>query len=245
MPDLPARGSVHYGTTRIDYSIRPATRKTLAIHVFPDGSVVTDAPRTATEDEIAAKVKSRGAWVLKQQRIFAAYPPAIPARRYVSGEEVRYLGRQYRLKLLVGHERSAKLKGAHLEVTLLAQDGVDVAKKLVDAWLRDRADAIFHSLVGSCLGRTSGIGVKTVPEWRMLRMRKRWGSCTNSGTLILNPELVAAPKDCIEYVIFHELCHLRVRNHSAAFYRLLSRVVPKWEHLRMKLNRAVELRLEY
>ncbi|MBI9081292.1 MAG: M48 family metallopeptidase [Pseudodesulfovibrio sp.] len=245
MSDLPTRGSVQYGTTRIDYSIRPATRKTLAIHVFPDGSVITDAPRTATEDEIAAKVKSRGAWVLKQQRTFAAYPPAIPARRYVSGEEVRYLGRQYRLKLLIGLERSAKLKGAHLEVTLLAQDGPDAAKKLVDTWLRERADAIFNSLMGSCVERASRIGVNNVPEWRMLRMKKRWGSCTNSGTLILNPELVAAPKDCIEYVILHELCHLRVRNHSIEFYRQLSRVVPKWEHLRMKLNRAVELRLEY
>lgn len=76
-------------------------------------------------------------------------------------------------------------------------------------------------------------------------MQKRWGSCTNSGIIILNPELVAAPKECIEYVILHELCHLRKRNHTLGFYRLLLKMVPKWEQLRMKFNRAVELRLEY
>jgi hypothetical protein len=76
-------------------------------------------------------------------------------------------------------------------------------------------------------------------------MKKRWGSCTNEGIVIVNPELAAAPKDCIEYVLFHELCHLRVRNHTPAFYRLLARLAPDWEALRLKLNRTVELRLEY
>lgn len=76
-------------------------------------------------------------------------------------------------------------------------------------------------------------------------MRKRWGSCTKAGKIILNPELIAAPKDCIRYVVMHELCHLIFKNHSQDYYRLLSRVEPEWMMLRTKLNRAVELRLDY
>lgn len=245
MPDLPESSTVVFGATRIEFAIRPANRKTLAIHVFPDGSVVTDAPRDATEAEVADKVKRKGAWILKQKRLFASYPPVIPARQYVSGESLRYLGRHYRLKVKEGDDRSAKLLGAFLEVSILPGDGADSVESLVQDWLRSKARNTFDTILKTCVARAAKIGISEAPPWRILRMRKRWGSCTKNGTVILNPELVAAPKDCIEYVILHELCHLKIKNHSQSYYRLLSQVVPDWEQLRMKLNRAVELRLDY
>ncbi|WP_027179683.1 M48 family metallopeptidase [Maridesulfovibrio bastinii] len=245
MTDLPILRSVLFGTTQIEFSIRPANRKTLAIHVFPDGSVVTYAPLDATEAEVAEKVKRKGAWILKQKRQFASYPPAIPARQYISGESLAYLGRHYRLKVREGDIRSAKLIGSFLEVSIQAEDDTDVVESLVQAWLRSKAQSVFDSLMKVCVARSARIGIVDSPPWRLLRMKKRWGSCTKDGTVILNPELIAAPKDCIEYVILHELCHLKIKNHSRKYYRLLSQVSPNWEQLRIKLNRAVEWRLDY
>ena len=244
LTNLPAFSSVAFGTTEIKFAIRPAARKTLAIHVFPNGSVVTDAPLNATEAEVAQKVKRKGAWILKQKRLFASYPPAIPARRYVSGEGIAYLGRHYRLKIKEADTRSAKLIGAFLEITILAGDGVEAVESLVQSWLRSKALNMFDSLMKACVAKAAIIGINEVPSWRLLRMKKRWGSCTKNGTVILNPELIAAPKDCIEYVILHELCHLKIKNHSQKYYQLLSKVAPEWEQLRIKLNRTVEWRLE-
>jgi predicted metal-dependent hydrolase len=73
-------------------------------------------------------------------------------------------------------------------------------------------------------------------------MPKRWESCTGQDNIILNPELIAAPKDCIDYVITHELCHLKVRNQSPAFYKLLAAVMKDWELRRKRLNEMVEVR---
>jgi len=71
--------------------------------------VVTDVPLEANEAEVTDKVKKKGAWILKQKRLFASYPPAIPARQYVSGERLSYLGRHYRLKVHKGNVRAIKL----------------------------------------------------------------------------------------------------------------------------------------
>lgn len=245
MSDLSKISSVLYGKTEIAFSIRQASRKTLAIHVFPDGTVVADAPQGASTLEVAETIRKKGAWILTQKRHFASYPPVIPARQYISGESLSYLGRHYRLKVCEGHVRATKLIGAYLEISHLPLDGPGIVGSLVKAWLRAKAYIVFKSLLSSCVNVTAKIGITELPPWSMLLMRKRWGSCTKAGRIILNPELVAAPKDCIRYVILHELCHLKINNHSHHYYKILSCVEPEWEKLRAKLNRSVELRLEY
>ncbi|MGE4296472.1 MAG: M48 family metallopeptidase [Desulfovibrionaceae bacterium] len=237
--------AIQFGLSAISFEVLRANRKTLAIHVFPDGEVVVIAPSGAPQAAIEATVRKRAPWIIKQRRVFASYPPEIPARQYASGETFRYLGRQYRIRIVRATARSAKLKGAYLTLSILEADQDDVAKKLMNDWLRSKAKRIFSDLLAQCAHEAASIGVAATPPLRLLSMKKRWGSCTNEGIVILNPELVAAPKDCIEYLIFHELCHLRVRNHTPTFYRLLHRLAPEWKMLRLKLNQSVELRLEY
>ena len=72
-------------------------------------------------------------------------------------------------------------------------------------------------------------------------MKTQWGSCSPGGRLTLNPYLVKAPRECIDYVILHELCHIAEHNHSDKFYRLMKRVMPKWEAVKDRLDKNASI----
>ena len=78
-----------------------------------------------------------------------------------------------------------------------------------------------------------------MPPLVVRQMVRRWGSCTTTGKVILNTDLVRAPVHCIDYVIVHELCHVRVHGHDKAFYRLLSACMPDWESRKARLESFV------
>ncbi len=234
--------SVLFGQTEIAYSVNVSDRKTLAIHVYPDGQVAVDAPMNASHEAIAEKVKKRASWIFKQQIQFEAYPPILPQRQYLSGETHRYLGKQYRLLVIQGETDKVKLMNGRLVVETVVADSQERVKKLLQDWYRQRAKAIFTERYTCCVGLVAKRDINHQQGFQLRFMSKRWGSCTHQGIIILNPELIAAPKDCIDYVITHELCHLKERNHSQAFYRLLASVMKDWELRRKRLNEMVEVR---
>lgn len=234
--------SVLFGQTEITYCVNASDRKTLAIHVYPDGQVVVDAPITASHEEIAAKVKKKASWIFRQQLQFEAYPPAMPKRRYVSGETYRYLGRQYRLIVNQGIAECVKLLHGQLVVEVVNPKNSEKVKALLQEWYRLRAKTIFLERYDLCVKQVGKLGIEHHQGFQLRFMPNRWGSCTRQGSIILNPELIAAPKDCIDYVITHELCHLKERNHSQAFYKLLAVVMKDWEMRRKQLNEMVEVR---
>lgn len=234
--------SVLFGQTEIIYRVNACDRKTLAIHVYPDGQVVVDAPMTASHEAIAAKVKKKAPWIFKQQLQFEAYPPALPQRRYVSGETHRYLGRQYRLQVNQGLVDQVKLVHGRLLVETPTPNNTEKVKTLLQEWYRLRAKAVFAERYDLCVRQVAKLAIQHQQGFQLRFMSKRWGSCTAQGKIILNPELIAAPKDCIDYVITHELCHLKERNHTQAFYKLLSAMMKDWESRRKRLNEMVEVR---
>jgi predicted metal-dependent hydrolase len=238
----PPAHSVLFGDTEINFSLNYVDRKTLAIHVYPDGQVGVDAPLATDIDKIYGKVTKRASWILKQQRKFESYPAPLPERRYISGETHRYLGRQYRLKVIEGVSEAVKMTRGMLQIeTHNPQDRMCV-QKLLQAWYRSKALSVFTERYAQCLQDVERLGIHHNKGFQLRYMSKRWGSCTGKGTITLNPELIAAPKDCIDYVIIHELCHLKEHNHGPAFYRLLTASLKGWELRRKRLNEMVEVR---
>lgn len=235
------RQQVQYGTTAIDYELTYSERKTLAIHVYPDCSVMVNAPLGSALEDITPLVLKRAAWILRQQRQFQQYasPNPLP-RRYVSGESYRYLGRQYRLKVVEDAVERVTLSRGYL--TVQVADTTDKARieRLIDQWYRGHARRVFQERLDVCFPRVAALDI-AYPTLTIREMKTRWGSCTAAGHIALNPRLIQAPKDLIDYVILHELCHLKEHNHSTAFYRLLDRVLPDWSERRQKLN-ALEIR---
>jgi len=214
--------------------LKRSRRRTLAISVLPDGTVEVTAPVGAAIEKIREKVEKRAGWITRQRRSFAALSARRPPRRYCAGATHRYLGRQYRLKVTAGDEQSVKLKGAFLCVISRTGSEKSVAA-LLAGWMRERAREQFGRRLAKWYEWCNKQG-RPNPRLRLLAMPKRWGSAHKDGWVALNPELVRAPSHCIDYVIAHELCHLKHPQHDKAFFVELDRLCPKWKTLKARLE---------
>lgn len=214
--------------------LRRSNRSTLAISVLPDGTLDLVAPRGSSESDITAKVAKRLRWIVRQRTTFADMNRDRMPMRYESGATHRYLGRQYRLKVWKDVHTKVRLVGAYFHITTPNGTPGEVEAAL-NAWLRAKAVAHFTERLARwepwCAARKL-----PCPSLRLLRMSKRWGSSRPDGRIALNPELVKAPSICIDYVITHEVLHLKHSDHSTSFRRLLGIHLPNWRAIKEKLE---------
>ncbi|MDT3486259.1 M48 family metallopeptidase [Stenotrophomonas maltophilia] len=239
------RASQHriaYGDEVIVFSLRrqPSRAETrVAIHVEPDARVLVDAPDTAPLAEVLVAVKKRARWISQHVSAAKARLAHVLPREYVSGESLHYLGRRYRLKVVVdaGSKTQARMRGAFISVTTPEQAPATI-KRMLDAWYRQRAREVFSDRLAVVSAPLRW--VKQLPSTRLQFMTVQWGSCSPLGRITLNPLLVKAPRECIDYVLLHELCHLLHHNHSPNFYRTLDRHMPNWREVKEKLDNMAE-----
>lgn len=235
------RDKVVFGDTTIDYVVqRTGRRKTIAITVYPDMSVLIAVPKGTRQSVIARKVREKAEWIVEQhERLRRNHRHA--AKECVSGESFRYLGRQYQLKV---HRRTAApiISQATMQRGCLvvpvarrwnAQRRRQVVEDALVAWYRERADVQIRSAVDRFSPRL-GITVKAV---EVREMKTRWGSGGADARIRFNWRIVMAPRKLLEYVVAHELCHIKHHDHSREFWRLLSRVMPDYKQRRSDLER--------
>lgn len=227
---------LHYGSVSIPFSVERRRRKTLSISVLPDSSVQVIAPLDAESELILQRVGRRAAWIVRRQEWFARFRPHTPERHYLSGETHRYLGRRYRLKVVEGSPAGVHLRRGLLELVVATPANSTAVRSVLLEWYRRRAQHIFADMVAGLCERYA---IATPPTLQVRTMKTRWGSLSPSGLLTLNLHLVQAPKECIDYVITHELCHLHHHNHSPNFYRLLTQRMPDWQRRKQKLEEAM------
>lgn len=234
--------SFYYGHDLITFRIteRLGSSSRVLIKVYPDCVVEAKAPSHANQDEIMAAVKKRARWIHKQLTQFELQSAYVRPRQYVSGESHYYLGKQYLLKVVLApHDKQqVKLLRGKLEVSV-RQINAETVQNLLDAWYKARAKEIFAKRLLVMLEQAQW--VTQMPPWRILTMQTQWGSCSPSGRLTLNPYLVKASRECIDYVILHELCHVAEHNHSAHFYKLMKQVMPGWETVKARLDKRAAL----
>lgn len=236
------RHAIVYGDQRIAYRVERDERRTtrVAIHVDPDGTVVVDAPLGFDEATIQRAVQKRARWVANHVAEARDRYAHVRPREYVSGEQVFYLGKRYVLKVVpVEHKPGpVKLRGNRLVVETRTGDPDDVKGQL-RGWYQVKARAYFVTKISDAAQRLPW--VEQVPPFRLLVMQRQWGSCSPTGQIILNPHLVKAPRECIEYVIIHELAHLEHRGHGPEFWKLVEKHVPEWQVAKTRLDALVEV----
>lgn len=233
------RSKVRYGTRRIEYGIRRSRRvKTVAVAVDPKEGVVVTAPGDVEIERLDGIVLRKAGWIVGKLKHNSELPPPLPRRQFVSGETFRYLGRQYRLKVVKKERPSndvALIRGwLYVEVSRSSteEERIARARPLVVRWYRDHAGARLPERVAMWAGK---IGIE-IPEVLVREQQKRWGSCNAKGQLRFNWRIIQAPMRLVDYVVAHELVHLLHPNHDAAFWATLGKAMPDYEGRRQALR---------
>ncbi|MFC1498053.1 M48 family metallopeptidase [Verrucomicrobiota bacterium] len=226
-----------YKNISFDYHLIREKRKTISITVFPTQAIVVKAPSRASERRINEFLIRKFRWVLKQKRYFAQFKVQ-PEKQYVSGETFRYRGRSH--KLLVcknGHNEHVSLQHGTLTIFTALPEQISNKRELLDDWYRQRAKKVFAERLAVCLAL---FNYDETPGLMIKQMTRRWGSYSyRTKRINLNLHLIKASTRHIDYVIIHELCHMKHRKHNRAFYGLLSSILPYWQELKVELELSI------
>ena len=207
--------------------------KNITLKVRPNGEAILTAPKTASDEHIKFIIKKRAKWIAQKRAFFASFKTL--KKEYVSGEDFKYLGRSYRLKVVQSKEERVKLQRGYLE--LFVKDKSDIKRKenLIYEWYHEKATLYFFNI----LQEFNKIVKQDIKSVKIRQMKTRWGSCNPYKSYInLNIELIKKPKACIKYVVFHELAHLLYPNHSKKFYDYLTLYMPDWQKRKEILERT-------
>jgi predicted metal-dependent hydrolase len=229
--------SILYGKRVIPYHVQLVDRKTMEIAVHPDGKVLVKAPKGTDQKTIRGRVLRRARWISKQIDYFSQFEPRIPSRRYVGGETHLFLGRQYRLKIKKQLKDEVKLKGSFFYVMTSDTHNVRKIKKLIEEWHKEHAQEIFLRRLNILYKSLEKLRI-AYPKIQIRKMTRRWGSCGKHGIISLNEKLIKTPLVCIDYVIMHELCHLKEHSHNNGYFKLLTKYMPDWRKRKERLEKT-------
>ena len=232
-----SRDKIRFGDTTIEYNIRRSTKRRKTVQVTVDGGgVQVAAPSTAEDSKLREIVRKRAPWILDHSSDGLL---AVPRKRFVSGETLPYLGRNIRMVVKTENRRTAEVRFDHWRFRVSIPPGLDD---------ESRCDRIRRAFVNWYRRRATDRLAAAVERWwpllgsgEMSRVlirdqRLRWGSCAPDGTLRFNWRTVMLPTKLIEYVVVHELAHLRLKNHSSDFWGLVTRALPDAQQRRRDLR---------
>jgi predicted metal-dependent hydrolase len=209
-------------------------RKTLRLTVYPNLKIVLYTPLDHPKEKIESFLKRKYLWITKQVKDLKRLQRDSSGREYISGESVLYLGRQYKLVIKKSLQDLVHFESGKIIVeTTSALDNSVKNKELLEQWYTKRAESVFRTRYKQMLKK---FNYDFAPELSLRKMQKRWGSFLTKKKVLLNPELIKASKECIDYVIIHELCHMKHQDHSAAYYRFLNSKCPNWKGIKNQLE---------
>lgn len=219
----------------IEVEFKPIKNTHLSVYP-PDGRVHVSAPDYLSEEDVHSYVVSKWDWVLKQRREIAEMPRQTE-REYVSGENHFLFGSRYRLKVveITSGQSCIKLQG---DIMLMQVRHQANRHTLIQEYYRSQ----LKDYIAELLEKWSKKLELCDYTWQVKLMRTQWGSCTKKSRILLfNLELARVPKECIEYVVVHELTHLTVENHGKVFEAMMTARLPRWRSLRSQLNSFIAL----
>lgn len=207
----------------VDQLIR-SNRKTISIQIQRDGQVLVRAPLRAPEHLIRAFVESKRDWI-NEKKLLAAQSTVQPARKFAQGETFLLLGKPLPLRVVTGQTVALSLQESGL---CLSSRALPRAQAVFEAWYKAQAARVFAERAQFFAAR-HGFRYEKL---RITSARTRWGSCSSRGVLSFTWRLVMAPLDVLDYVVIHELAHLKVKNHSAVFWAEVARLMPDYKSRR-------------
>jgi len=233
----PERSAVRFGDTTIHYDVlrSPKRHKTIEVTVEAPGHVTVAAPMDTPQERLEATVRRRAKWIVKHDGA-PARPP--PPPRFVSGESLPYLGRSVRITVHPVANDEVRVRFHHWQFDLdvprrlQGEERQAAIRRALEAWYRERAALKLPPRVERVAAL---LGVR--PKAVLIRdQRVRWASCGPDGTLRFNWRALMLPPALIDYVVAHELAHLRVRTHTPEYWGIVGQAVPDWRQRQSRLK---------
>lgn len=222
----------------IEFKVVYSRRRTLGISVLPDAAVVVRVPYRTTDKTIIRIVEEKSEWIIKHRDSYRSLTAEKPSREYLKGTKIPFRGIEYVIRTEASARQFVKIADGEIAIGLnKTEDPVSVKKALYLFYKRE-ADLLFPELISRMLLKHENQNFKPT-GLRIRTMKRRWGSCSGKGMITLNTELIKLDDRHIEYVIVHELCHLKHHNHSSRFYDLLSELFPEYKEVRKEMKKFI------
>lgn len=231
---------ITYGGKIIEFDLQRKNVKNINLSVRPDMSIVVSASDKVPIEYILSFVKSKAPWIITNVGYFKdVQSEYIADKEYLSGETFKYLGKQYRLKVEETDHEGVKYYRGYIYLSVNDRHNHTRKEKLINDWYREKGHEKFNESLQRMYPYLEKYGIDK-PEIQIRKMKARWGSCIPEKQLILlNSELIKAPKLCIDYVVLHELIHFKYRNHDSNFYDFMTSLMPDWKQRKKILDDQV------
>jgi len=226
---------IRYGNSIIQYSIIKSKRRKTSQITVDENQVIVRAPKSKSLKEIQNIMQDKAQWVFRKQLEFQKIKPSIRKISYTGGTTLPYLGKNCLLEIKKAQKKnSIKYKAGKFLVLIKGNKASKkLVKKLYEDWLKIKAEKVFQTKIIKFSKKT-----QLVPKKILIKnLKNRWGSATNKGVVNLNSHLLKAPNDIIDYIIIHELCHLKIKNHSFRYWNLVRKFVPNFEEKKAWLEK--------
>ena len=209
--------------------------KNMHLYVLrPDGRIRLTAPMRLSEKRIIDFILSRVDWIKDQQAKILSEPHSAPIT-YSSGDTLIIFGKPYALNVIEGKRSSFTLLGDKAELQCKSDSTVEQRESIVERAMRE----LLYARLVPLFEKWERISDLKSSSYQIKKMKTRWGTCnTRTRKIWINLELYKKSDECIEYVIMHELAHLRVPNHGKDFVAIMDQYMPRWRELREELNKS-------
>jgi len=222
----------------IDFKVVYSGRRSLGISVLPDSTVIVRVPYRTSLKTINRIVQEKATWIIKHRDSYISKDNSKLNRLYSNGEKHLFRGNESVLKIEKSSRKYIRFIDGFIELGLDKTDNSEAIKRLLYSGYKNEAITFLPLMLSSVIEKHKEQMFK--PSCLIVRsMKRRWGSCSNKGVITLSTELIKLPDRLIEYVILHELCHLKHHNHGAGYYKLLSYLYPDWKELRKELRKYI------
>jgi predicted metal-dependent hydrolase len=222
----------------IEFEVVYSRRRTLGISVLPDSSVIVRVPYLTSFKTISRVVQQKSDWILKHRESYRGKEKKEQVKLYIQGEAHLFRGKELILNIEKSSKPYIRFNNSTIDIGLEKNDDAGAVKMLVYKGYKNEAFNVFPEIFNKILlkheaqmFKPTGLKIRT--------MKRRWGSCSNKGIITLSTELIKLPDLFIEYVIIHELCHLKHHNHGTGYYNLLASLFPDWKLVRRELRNYI------
>ncbi len=232
---------IRFGKKIFYINVSYQKRKTVAVSVYPDKRIIAKFPIQIKKHIILDFLNRKVKWINKKIEYYDQFHPLPTERKYISGESYYYLGRQYQLNIEKSKNEYVKMKHSQIIVYTKEPKNREQVKKLLNTWYKEHAINYISIRIEKIMPLFEKENIPK-PRFRFRKMKSKWGTCRvyndkgKQSAISINTELIRAPQYCIDYVIIHELVHLKYINHNKQFYRMLERFLPDWEKRKERLK---------